>query len=168
MTGSWKRQTIIIPKTKSEKVWDIIGYSYLIGTIFFLVMVWGNLPDQVPAHFNGFGEVDRWGSKWELIILPIISIFLLLMMQFLEKHPEWHNYPARLNESNAKSFYLLSRKIMNIEKNICLLILQTIQMESIAIAFDWFNGFGIWFLPTAVLSALLPLLFLGVKQRKIT
>jgi uncharacterized membrane protein len=167
MTGSWKRQTIIIPKTKSEKVWDIIGYSYLIGTIFFLVMVWVNLPDQVPAHFNGFGEVDRWGSKWELIILPIISIFLLLMMQFLEHHPEWHNYPARLNESNAKSFYLLSRKIMNIEKNICLLILQTIQMESIAIAFDWFNGFGIWFLPTAVLAALLPLLFLGIKQRKI-
>lgn len=168
MTESWKRPTIMIPKTMSEKVWNMIGYSYLIGTILFLVTVWGDLPGQVPAHFNGSGEVDRWGSKWELIILPIISILLLVMMQFFEKHPEWHNYPARLNESNVKSFYLLSKKMMNIEKIICLLILQTIQMESIAIAFGWFNGFGIWFLPTAVLLVLLPILIFGIKQRKIT
>ncbi|MGX6444278.1 DUF1648 domain-containing protein [Neobacillus sp. K501] len=168
MTGSWKRPTIDIPKTKSEKVWDMIGYSYLIGTLLFLVIVWGNLPDQVPAHFNGSGEVDRWGSTWELSILPIISLLLLAMMQFFEKHPEWHNYPARLNESNAKAFYLLSRKMMNILKNICLLILQTIQLESFAIAFGWFNGFGIWFLPAVFIAALLPILILAMKQRKIT
>lgn len=32
------------------------------------------LPDQVPLHYNIEGEVDRIGSKYELILLPIITI----------------------------------------------------------------------------------------------
>ena len=28
------------------------------------------LPDTVPVHFDIAGEVDRWGSKYELLILP--------------------------------------------------------------------------------------------------
>lgn len=28
------------------------------------------LPDIIPVHFDIHGEVDRWGSKYELLILP--------------------------------------------------------------------------------------------------
>ncbi|MFP7296767.1 DUF1648 domain-containing protein [Neobacillus niacini] len=167
MDQSWKRPKINIPKTASEKIWDIIGYCYFIGTIIFFISVWSILPDQVPGHYNGLGEVDRWGSKWELIMLPIISLFLLLMLQFLERHPEWHNYPSRFNESNAKAFYLLSRKMLNIEKNICILVLQTIHLESIMVALGRLNGLGVWFLPLAFVLVLLPIIVQIIKQRKI-
>ena len=29
------------------------------------------LPDIVPVHFDIHGEVDRWGSKYEMLILPV-------------------------------------------------------------------------------------------------
>lgn len=167
MNGTWERPKMDIPKTTSEWLWDILGYAFFIGSILLLVMVWNTLPEEVPAHYNAKGEVDRWGSKWELIILPIISFFLLLFLSFLERHPEWHNYPTRFNESNAKSFYLLSRKLLNVEKNICMIVLSGVVYLSIAVPLGWSNGVGIWILPLIVIPVLLPIIMMIFQQRKI-
>lgn len=32
------------------------------------------LPDRIPAHYNAAGVVDRWGSKYELLIFPAFLI----------------------------------------------------------------------------------------------
>ncbi|MGN0687321.1 MAG: DUF1648 domain-containing protein [Oscillospiraceae bacterium] len=32
------------------------------------------MPDKVPLHYNISGEIDRWGSKYEQIIFPLIII----------------------------------------------------------------------------------------------
>lgn len=29
------------------------------------------LPDTIPAHYNAAGEVDRWGSRYEVLIFPL-------------------------------------------------------------------------------------------------
>jgi len=165
--SNFQRPKIRIPKTKSEWVWDVIGYTAYIGSIVFLLTIWNRLPDQVPAHFNLAGEVDRWGSKWELIILPIIGGITLIIMQFLEKHPEMHNYPSRLNESNVPQFYLLSRKMLNQVKNMCSLIFTAIILESVTIALKWGKGFGVWFLPVLIIAAFIPLMIGLIQQRKI-
>ena len=86
------RPKLDIPKTASEKLWDIIGYTAFLGSLVFLGFVWGELPDEVPAHYNASGEVDRWGSKYELFILPGIGLFILLLMQLFERHPETVSY----------------------------------------------------------------------------
>lgn len=165
--SNFQRPKIRISKTKSEWVWDVIGYTCYIGSIVFLLTIWNRLPNQVPAHFNLAGEVDRWGSKWELIILPIIGGITLIIMQFLEKHPEVHNYPSRLNESNAPQFYLLSRKMLNQVKNMCSLIFTAIILESVTIALKWGKGFGVWFLPVLIIAAFIPLVIGLIQQRKI-
>ncbi len=51
----------------------------LIGTFIGLSL----LPDMVPVHYNFAGEVDRMGSKYEMLISPAIailfcSVFLLV------------------------------------------------------------------------------------------
>ncbi len=39
-----------------------------------LTLIWLQfLPDQVPLHYNFAGEIDRWGSKWEYLLLPGIA-----------------------------------------------------------------------------------------------
>lgn len=40
------------------------------------------LPDQIPAHYGISGEVDRWGSKYEILIFHLtisLSIYHHLM-----------------------------------------------------------------------------------------
>ena len=34
------------------------------------------MPDSVPMHYNAAGEIDRWGSKYENYIFPILIIVL--------------------------------------------------------------------------------------------
>lgn len=167
MADSGKRPKIKIAKTKSEWIFDVIGYSAYIGSIILLVAIWASLPDEVPAHYNAFGEVDRWGNKYELLILPIVGGFLLLMMQLFEKFPEIHNYPSRFNESNAAQFYLVSRQMLNQLKNSCLLLFALLLFESISIALNWTNGMGGLFLPLLIVMTATPIVMAILRQRKI-
>ncbi|WP_242774513.1 DUF1648 domain-containing protein [Brevibacillus parabrevis] len=159
MSDWWGRPKIEIAKSKSEWIWDILGAFFYIGGIVFLLFVWGELPDKVPAHFDAVGEVDRWGSKWELLILPGIGAFIFGLMQLLEKHPEVYNYPKRFNESNAEQFYLQSRKIVNQLKNMCLIVFSAILLESVSIAMGWGGGFGKWFLPVVAAGIVIQLVY---------
>ncbi len=59
----------------------LIGLGF-VGTIVFLVLA----PENIPAHYNSAGEVDRTGSKYEYVLFPFISagmggVFLLLAKQ---------------------------------------------------------------------------------------
>lgn len=164
---NWNRPKLNIPKTKSEWVWDVFGYTSFVVSIIFLIVVWNQLPDQVPAHFNFEGEVTRYGSKFELLILPGINLLLLLFLQTLEKFPEVHNYPERFNESNAAQFYLLSRRMLNQVKNICVMIFAVIIFESTSIALGWTDGLGGWLLPIITIPLAVSIIWGLVKQRKI-
>ena len=44
------------------------------------------LPDEVPMHFNLNNQVDRWGSKYELLILPFIIMFLGVIFLLVARH----------------------------------------------------------------------------------
>lgn len=39
------------------------------------------LPDTVPIHFDLQGEVDRFGSKWELLVFPPGNVLIALVGQ---------------------------------------------------------------------------------------
>lgn len=32
------------------------------------------LPDSIPAHYNAMGQVNRWGSKYETLIFPVLIL----------------------------------------------------------------------------------------------
>lgn len=38
------------------------------------------LPELIPAHYSINGQADRWGSKYEVLILPMTVIFFGLIM----------------------------------------------------------------------------------------
>ncbi|MDC8000375.1 SdpI family protein [Aequorivita todarodis] len=50
----------------------------------FLWYVWNSLPPEVPLHWNISGEVDRYGSKNELIWLTtLVPIFLYVLFMLV-------------------------------------------------------------------------------------
>lgn len=56
----------------------------LIGIVIFpftyLAYVWSNLPNKVPIHWNLKGEIDRYGDKSELILIPILLPLLTYLI----------------------------------------------------------------------------------------
>ena len=67
------------------------------------------LPNVIPAHYNIHNEVDRWGSKYEILILPVLTIgfgiFSLVMGKLAQKQePQGNN--------NEKSSLFISNCVL--------------------------------------------------------
>ncbi len=46
----------------------------------YLGYIWNQLPDKVPMHWNIKGEIDRYGEKIELLIIPFLLPLLTYIM----------------------------------------------------------------------------------------
>ena len=138
-----ERPQIHIEKTMLEKIANIIGMTSIVVMILYIAFNWSAFPDDVPIHFNAAGEVDRWGSKWMMFFLPIITIALHLFMEVIEKRPHTHNYPARLTEQNAAQFYKESCQTLNLTKNTATMMLAYIAIRSVLVALEKVQGLGI-------------------------
>lgn len=72
---------------KAKKaVFYILMFLPLAAVIISLAL----LPDQIPAHYNHNNQADRWGSKYETLILPaftvLFGLFMLGMSKLAAKH----------------------------------------------------------------------------------
>ncbi|WP_027077819.1 SdpI family protein [Maribacter antarcticus] len=46
----------------------------------YLAYVWNQLPEKVPMHWNIKGEIDRYGEKTELLLIPFLLPFLVYII----------------------------------------------------------------------------------------
>ena len=60
--------------------------------------------DQIILHWNITGQVDDYGSKYLILLLPLISLLIFLMLYFYSKNPYKMNTRARIvqNEHNTE------------------------------------------------------------------
>lgn len=79
------------------------------------IMIMQFLSDQIPAHYNAAGQVDRYGSRYETLIIPVVVIlfgaFMLLMANVVKKTEENGN---RNNEKVMMIAGLSSLGVFNV------------------------------------------------------
>ncbi|GAB3794242.1 DUF1648 domain-containing protein [Virgibacillus kimchii] len=56
---------------------DVISFSLLVLSVFYVISQYGRLPEEIPRHYNIAGEPDAWGGKGFLIGLLVIYGFIL-------------------------------------------------------------------------------------------
>ena len=65
---------------------QIFSFFILVITLGIACYFYPLLPDQVASHWNSFGEVDGYMSKfWGLFLLPLIMIFVNILLFFVPK-----------------------------------------------------------------------------------
>lgn len=62
-----------------------LALALLVLPFLVISYYWDTLPEKIPVHWNEKGEVDRYGDKVEVFLLPIISIFTYLFVMFLPR-----------------------------------------------------------------------------------
>ncbi len=67
----------------------------------YLIYIWNRLPEKVPMHWNGAGEIDRYGDKKELVamlfMLVGISYFVFLIIPYADPKQKLQNMGNKLN-----------------------------------------------------------------------
>ena len=68
-----------------------IFYFLMIMPMIVTMSILPFLPATIPAHFNASGQVDRYGSKYETLIIAFLALILgLLMCLIIKKYQKNH------------------------------------------------------------------------------
>lgn len=63
---------------KIKKELPIIGIVLL--PFIYLAFLWNKLPKTIPIHWNINGEIDRYGEKAELLLIPVLLPLLTYLI----------------------------------------------------------------------------------------
>lgn len=152
---------IKIKRNALDVVEAIVSLLCLVGVVIFLLLMWSRIPDQIPAHYNAAGEVNRWGSKSELIVLPIVSWVLYGLITLMERYPQVWNTGVRVTEENRNRVYRILKNLIAVIKMLVLLVFAFLTVNS---ALCW--NLPIWFLGVFLLLVFGSVAFFLVQLSK--
>lgn len=128
-----------------DKLLNRLSLLVLLGTALFLALYWKDIPQKVPMHFNAAGQIDRWGSKAELLILPVIAWLLYLLMTVVEQFPGAWNTGVKVTEENRERVYALLGHMLSTLKFLIMVMFAWITLWC-ALA----KPLPVWFLPVVL------------------
>lgn len=99
-----------------KKLFSTLTFLPLVISIFAFSL----LPEQIPVHFNLAGEVDRWGSRLEIFILPILVAVIGLLYR---RWVEWTL--RRQTQNSSRALYIAGCAMLAIFNGIFFVMLYT-------------------------------------------
>ena len=138
-----------------------------------LVVMWGltlyvflKLPATIPIHYNGSGNVNAYGDKKTVLILPIIATVTFFGLKQLNKFPHLFNYMTKITEDNAEKQYRIATRILRVLKLLILLVFTAIILFTYLITIGATKGLGVWFVPITTGLFLIPAILSITKALK--
>jgi uncharacterized membrane protein len=156
-----------VPFEPLDIIVECVSISLFVFLIIYTFLVYQQLPDTIPTHFSYKGEVDDFGSKSVLVLLPILGIVLYVGLFFLNKYPHIHNYMVNITEENALKNYRFSTRIVRYTNLFLAIVFTLIQYMMIVSAQGKTTSLGSWIVPTIIgVSFIIPI-FLIIYQYKL-
>ncbi len=100
------------PTTRWQRVLGILAPAVLLGAIVFVLIRFSFLPARIPIHFNAKGEIDGWGSRGTLLVMPIIGLVVDGTLALAGRFPKSWNTGVRVTLYNRVRVYRLVRDLL--------------------------------------------------------
>ena len=117
--------------TRADRILDLLGWILLIGTLAYLILGWSSFPDQIPMHYNGAGEIDRWGGKGEIVFIEVMMWILYLGIGVVEKYPQIWNTGVEVTAKNKEKVYRTLKYMLKTLKFLTALIFAYLIVNSL-------------------------------------
>lgn len=141
-----------------KKEWPLILIILL--PFIYLGYLWPHLPDKVPLHWNINGEIDRYGNKAELIIIPILLPLLIYIVFLVIPKIDPKN---KLNKMGNK-LQSLKALLTIITSIIALFILYSVKIQNLPNPNYSILGIGVLFVILGnYFKTIQPNYFIGIK-----
>lgn len=158
-----ERPRILLQSTTTDKWFDRISYLLLLILIAYPVYFYFALPDTVPTHLNINGEIDGYGSKETILLMPAVGLFLFIMLIILLRFPHIYNYPVKVTPQNAVRMYTSGVRFLRIVRLWIMIVLIIVIVSFIRMATGVNKDSDKWLLPLILLLAFGLLVFSLVR-----
>jgi uncharacterized membrane protein len=159
-----ERPLIKIKKDKIDWTLDIIAMIALLFIWIYSIIHFYKLPERIPTHFNIKGEIDDYGTKYTLWILPLITTFLFVLFRALYNYPHKFNYIVNITIENAEKQYRLALRIMRIILMNLSLLFGYIVVKAIDGAYQKSSSLDWWFIPLLEISVITPVIYMAIAS----
>ena len=120
------------------------GMAFLFG---YAIYWYSKLPETIPSHFDFKGNVDSYGSKGTIFMLPIIGLFVYGLLTVLVLVPHTFNYPWKITPENALRQYTLACRLLRSIKVAIVFIFSYITVDIVVSAQNAHMGLGFILVP---------------------
>ena len=98
---------------KKETVFNLIAILGIFLSMVLLAFNWGNLPEQIPAHFGIDGTPDSFAPKGSIFLFPAIMLLLYFLLGLMMIKRPWmvKNYPYKITEENKQAHYAIIKQM---------------------------------------------------------
>lgn len=96
---------IVMNKKIFYRITNILCFIVVLGTTIWLIAYWKHIPDEIPTHFDLYGNPDSFGGKKDIIMLPIFTWILYGIMSLVECIPAAWNTGVKVTPENSARVY---------------------------------------------------------------
>ena len=141
-----------------QRVMHLLALVLFLGLWGSLLLCWRSLPDRIPTHYDFAGNIDGWGGKASLLMLPVIGTLVEITMVAVEQYPQVWNTGVRVTPQNQVFVYrTLKSMLATLEASILGMFL-LIHLFSLACA-----PLPVWALAAPLALVLFPVVFFLVR-----
>jgi hypothetical protein len=133
-------------RTVYDKILEIISLSGLVWCCYPLLFYNRLNGVLIPIHYNLAGEIDGWGGRCFLWIIPLIALVFYVGLSIFERYYKRADYPFKMTEKNANHLYRQRLQLSRHLKVFSVLIFAYLNNSSYAIAIGKgteLNKFGV-------------------------
>ena len=100
------------PTTLWQRVLGILSPALLLGTVVYILIRWPHLPEQIPLDYNIAGEIDGYGGRGMLLLMPVIGLVSDAVVALAGRFPKSWNTGTKITLFNRVRVYRLVRDLM--------------------------------------------------------
>ena len=116
------RPKVRLDPSQADWILEGLALTGLLMLVLLPTAYYGELPDIIPQHFNARGDVDDWGPKSVLWLLPAVGLGLYLLLTLINRWPHIFNYPVKITPENAARQYQLATRLIRVLKAVIMLV----------------------------------------------
>jgi uncharacterized membrane protein len=163
---SIERPILKLKLTQTDLLLDRLAWAGLLFLWIFSIASYSSLPSIIPTHFNIKGDVDGYGSKITIWLIPSIVTIIVAGFTVLNKYPHIFNYLKPITPENAERQYALATRLLRFLKLIVVIIFSFIAIATILNVNKQKAGVGIWVLPALLAFIFIPIIIYFYKANK--
>jgi uncharacterized membrane protein len=161
-----QKPKIHIELTQLDNIIEIFGWLTLLILWSYTLFNYSGLPNTIPTHFDFNGQVDDYGSKLTVLLLPIIGTIVFVGLTILNKFPHIFNYPTEITPENALSKYTIATRMIRYLKFIIIVIFTLIEYMIFSSVKNEASSINFYFLPIMLVLIFIPIIFSIIKLYK--